>query len=469
MDLWSHPTSVELRCSADTALAATAAALAARKERLRNRKSRGSRCSAALTKNQTQPSTPVGRRRTSGSQRSGSRVVRSGKKGDKVRVEPLDFEATATVVGPSPASALKGMNVRALRQRARTLGVDEEELTAAVEGKDPKAKLIRLIQSRDEGAVKLPPFDSLQSAESTTVAVSSTSSALKGMSIRALRQRARELGALEDNLTAAIEGSNPKEDVIRLIQKLEQSNPSSGELTQPSAEAEGPQDKAASLETLPAVLRAALKTVQNVETKQGSDSNTDTSCTIIEKQLNRMKQTYIADLSAALAEVESALLDADVSRGAKQMIKTTISASNNTAVTDTSHATSLLESMERMILHHFVLGPLPIQSLVAISQTSRSLLAVVRSPEMQQYWNNHWVRMSLHCPSCAVTLDLSHKSCRFPAGETPHSNLQMERNFQLQWRRLTSGQILRWHGEQLVGKRLIKQMRPCKLLKGAHC
>ena len=57
---------------------------------------------------------------------------------------------TATQTGGAEqgaSSALKGMSVRSLRQRARELGVPESELTVAVEGNDPKQQLIKLIQA----------------------------------------------------------------------------------------------------------------------------------------------------------------------------------------------------------------------------------------------------------------------------------------------------------------------------------
>ena len=93
MDLWSHPASTKLRESADASLAAANAALAARLAKLQQQQQqqqskggrRGGKDGGPTAS--PQPTTPAKSRRASGSQRSGSKVVRSGKKGDKVRVE----------------------------------------------------------------------------------------------------------------------------------------------------------------------------------------------------------------------------------------------------------------------------------------------------------------------------------------------------------------------------------------------
>ena len=321
--------------------------------------------------------------------------MRSGKKGDRVRVEPAGLESAATPA-PQAASALKGMNVRALRQRARALGVDEDELTAAIEGNDPKRALISLIQAK--GAPTIPA--SAGEAASQTVNVdAATSSALKGMSVRVLRQRARELGVPEAELTAAVEGTDPHMELIRLIQEKTGSPPPVVDATAGSGKS---QQEHAALETLPAMLRAALEEVEAVDTSDGGDDGSGGGI-IIGKQLNRMKQTYIADLSAVLSQVEAALADAP--SGASVMP----SEDGDKVALDMPAASggrvlSLLEGMEREILHNLLLGPLlPAESLAAVSQTCRGLLDVVRSAEMQQYWARHWVCSCpprTHLPCC---------------------------------------------------------------------
>lgn len=391
MDLWSHPTSIKLRVCADKALADANAALALRQAKLQDASARGR---SGTTTGPQQPATPTNRRRASGSQRSGSAVVRSGKKGDKVRVEPSGLESPATPAPQAP-SALKGMNVRALRQRARTLGVAEDELTLAVEGNDPKRVLIGLIQAKE--AVVAPASVSNQALQ-TGGAEPPASSALKGMSVRSLRQRARELGIPEAELAAAIEGNEPKKELIKLVQAKDPST-AEGDV----AAGTGKDQKAdTAFDTLPTVLRAALQEVEAVDTV--GDGNAENGGAgggaIIAKQLNRMKQTYIADLSAVLSQVEAALMDSPSGATVVPSVETTDNTSNCTDDTTVDmpassrgRVISLLEGMEREILHNLLLGPLlPAQSLAAIGQTCRGLLEVVRSAEMQQYWAKHWVR-----------------------------------------------------------------------------
>lgn len=392
MDLWSHPTSIKLRECADASLAAANAALAARRAKLQEGGKGGA------TTSLQQPATPTNRRRASGSQRSGSKVVRSGKKGDKVRVEPAEDESPAAPAPQAP-SALKGMNVRALRQRARSLGIDEEELTAAVEGNDPKRVLIGLIQAKELSATQPVLAEPAQQTGGTEPAASS---ALKGMSVRSLRQRARGLGVEEADLIAAIEGDSPKTELIKLILAKE------GPSTRVAATA----DPAASLhttglDTLPAMLRTALEEVEAVDTS-GGDSGADSGAAggaIIGKQLNRMKQTYVADLSAVLSQVEAALVDPPSATAVLLYNQSGGSALDCKVTEAEGRAVSLLEGMEREILHNLLLGPLlPAESLAAISQTCRGLLSVVRSAEMQQYWTKHWVRLHpfQHHPFCSL-------------------------------------------------------------------
>eukprot|EP01043_Picozoa_sp_COSAG02_P053124 COSAG02_NODE_5824_length_4012_cov_59.380199_2_plen_399_part_00 len=392
MDLWSHPIATKLRDCADQALTDANAALALRKAKLQEGGGQGK---GGATTGPHQPATPTNRRRASGSQRSGSTVVRSGKKGDKVRVEPSGLAlAAAESPAPQAPSALKGMNVRALRQRARTLGIDEDQLTLAVEGNDPKRVLIGLIQAKEAAA---GPASTGDQASQTGGAEPATSSALKGMSVRSLRQRARELGIAEAELTAAVEGNDPKQELIKLIQAKD-GNASAGPGMNKQADT--------ALDTLPTKLRAALEELEAVDTVGVGDG--ESGGTIVAKQLNRMKQTYIADMSAVLSQVEAVLADPQsgltAALGAGPSGSASQSAGEMTAdnpAPSRGRVVSLLEGMEREILHNLLLGPLlPAESLAAISQTCRGLLEVVRSAEMQQYWAKHWVRSRLPAHIC---------------------------------------------------------------------
>jgi hypothetical protein len=229
-----------------------------------------------------------------------------------------------------------------------------------------------------------------------------TSSALKGMSVRSLRQRARELQVPEPAVTAAVEGNEPKKELIKLIQAKDGPSAEDGDA------AAGPaKDQKADIavDTLPTMLRAALAEVEAVDTVgDGNGENGGAGGgSIIAKQLNRMKQTYIADLSAALSQVEAVLTDPPPGATAVPSAETISSASKlagevtaDMLAPSGGRCVSLLEGMEREILHNLLLGPLlPAESLAAISQTCRGLLEVVRSAEMQQYWAKHWVRPRL--------------------------------------------------------------------------
>ena len=458
MDLWSHPTSIQLRGCADRALADANAALALRRAKLQEASARGKGGAAASPQ---QAMSPALRRHSSGSQRSGSNVVRSGKKGDRVRVEPAGLESAATPA-PQASSALKGMNVRALRQRARALGVDEDELAAAVEGNDPKRALISLIQAKETPPA---PASAGEAASQIVGAEAGTSSALKGMSVRSLRQRARELGVPEAELTAAIEGADPHTELIKLIQEK------TGSPTQVVGATAGSgksQQTHAALETLPAMLRAALEEVEAVDTSDAGGDGAGGGV-IIDKQLNRMKQTYIADLSAVLSQVEAALTDAPSGSTALPGPEDGDEVALDMPAASVGRVASLLEGMEREILHNLLLGPLlPAESLAAVSQTCRGLLDVVRSAEMQQYWAKHWVCSYPPPPPsstawcvpmcgpllCVCVLTVPSRAGvvgRFCGGEPTVTNLQRAETCQSLPRPFSSVPTSKWRGAARAG------------------
>jgi hypothetical protein len=375
MDLWSHPTAAKLRESADTSLTVATAALAARQAKLQGKSARAHQSGSPAT---SASAAGAKAKHGSGHTRSGSQFVRNAHTGDKIRIQ-LRGAADDELASPAPQfSALKGMNVRGLRQQARTLGVDEENITTAVEGSEPKKALISLIQiiQAKEGLGSL--------AEPTAAGDGVVSAALKDMSVRSLLIRGRKLGLNEAVLTATVEGANPHSALSNLIQAM--GAPAGCEQTAAggiSKQAPGVDP----LDTLPAMLRAALGAVAAVETPGGDEISGRGG--IIGKQLNRMKQTYLADLSAALVQVEGALDGPSAIAVAKSTI--TDGESGDAAGAESGgREVSPLENMKRELLQDLLLGPLPVATLAAVSQTCKGLLVEVRSPEMQNYWKAHW-------------------------------------------------------------------------------
>ena len=157
------------------------------------------------------------------------------------------------------------MNLRALRQKARAFGIGEALLEAAVEGENPKKALIALIEA--EGGVEAPPAP-----------------------------------------------ANEEDDGV-------ETSKASPDKTKAAAE---PPCAATGLASLPTALMEALYAVEAVsiavetgdqarDEGEGEDEDEDKDKESeqvgvpIATQLGRLKQTYIADLTAALKNVELAI------------------------------------------------------------------------------------------------------------------------------------------------------------------
>jgi hypothetical protein len=96
---------------------------------------------------------------------------------------------------------LQGLRLKALFQRAKEAGVDDDTLEDATDSDDPKDAVIAILLSRLEVAVVASP----------------TSADLHGMRLKELRQRARELGVGEQKLEDSLGAEDPKAAVIALV------------------------------------------------------------------------------------------------------------------------------------------------------------------------------------------------------------------------------------------------------------
>jgi lambda repressor-like predicted transcriptional regulator len=105
--------------------------------------------------------------------------------------------STAAAAAGSTHLELRGQSLRQLRQRAREVGVEEDQLEDAIDNDDPCQAVIRMIEDRAREAVSV---DTLQ-----------------GMGLKELRQQARELGIDADTLEDTLDDADPKAAVIALV------------------------------------------------------------------------------------------------------------------------------------------------------------------------------------------------------------------------------------------------------------
>ncbi len=430
MDVWTHPASAALRDAADEALAAASAALRARRAERKNWGRPGGRGSPGDSPQQS-PSTSSPRLRRAAQKgallKHGSpRSSPLGAKGSRRTPSPADFELGPAATATATAH-LQKLDVRALQKKARAVGCDTEELAkvaagvrsfgrdsdAGSLGYSPKHALIDLIQAktntprRRSAAKELP-----------------TTSSLHKMGVRALRQRARDLGVDEEQLTEVVEGSSPKRGLISLIEatasatslpelQLEalaepepqpqpETEPDPQPLAEPASSPPSPanqwqawqhapveqptaEDRRLRLEALPPQLLAALQAVENVDVDSSSHLNRSSNCT---KQLRQLKQTYAADLVAALGQVEAAL--ASVKAMSHIASQDTADGGMPSQQIPSSRPLSMLETMAGELLGDRVLPALAAVDLARLGQSCRTLQVLVRSRELEGVWKSHY-------------------------------------------------------------------------------
>ena len=335
---------------------------------------------------------------------------------------PAELQLGAAAV-PSLA-ALHRLDVRALQKRARSVGVDEAELAKVIEqvrsygrngnagslGYSPKHALIDLIQAKAAGQ---PEADAVAGADEGAAAAALPKSVLHKMGVRALRQQARSLGVDEAALTAVVEGDSPKEGLISLIEAKAPPVPE----PEPEPEPAGPsgvhatssdwrtarlideptqEDLMDGFRALPVQLLAALQSVEDVDVDTevwGGNSGPGSSRGVgFGKQLKQLKQKYVADLLAMLAQVEAALSAVESSAAYRAM--TPCGAGDGTAEEDTPAAAkpvSLLESMAAELIQDRVLPALGPADLAALGQSCQTLLGLVRSEEVASLWTTAYL------------------------------------------------------------------------------
>ena len=448
MDVWTHPASAALRVAADEVLAATAAALRVREAKRMIRRRPGSRGSPGQS-----PSPTLRKAKGALAKRGSPRSSPLGSKGSRRTPSPAGFE-----LGPAATATadLHKLDVRALQKKARDVGCDPEELArvaagvrsfgrdsdAGSLGYSPKHALVDLIQAK----IGAPRKRAAARTLSTT--------SLHKMSVRALRQRARDLGIDEEELVEVVEGASPKRGLIAIIEARAGATPA-GELResqsepepepQPEAEAEAeteteaeadatrelqPPPEAASstasptmhwepveqptadvrrrrLELLPPRLLAALQAVENVDVDGSSHLNRSSNCT---KQLRQLKQTYAADLLGALGQVEAALATA---KAMSQFAPEDIADDGvQSPPIPSSRPVSMLEAMDGELLGDRVLPALEAADLARLGQSCRTLQALVRSSELESAWRMHYRSRWDGSPAGTTTpaLEYSHRA-----------------------------------------------------------
>eukprot|EP01052_Picozoa_sp_SAG31_P042253 SAG31_NODE_6654_length_1935_cov_2.828976_1_plen_464_part_01 len=107
---------------------------------------------------------------------------------------------------------LSRMKLKALKGRARELGVDEQQLEDVDDADDIRGAVIALIVAASES-----PSYHQRFADTNTDDADRLASDLQGLHLKALRQRAKDIGITRDALDAAMDTDEPALEVINLI------------------------------------------------------------------------------------------------------------------------------------------------------------------------------------------------------------------------------------------------------------
>eukprot|EP01047_Picozoa_sp_COSAG01_P068525 COSAG01_NODE_9924_length_2300_cov_5.852340_1_plen_514_part_10 len=117
------------------------------------------------------------------------------------------------------AQELRGLSVRALRERAAEVGVDAAQVEEARDGDDPKADLALLIAEHLRTAAAAADDAVAVSAGANDAVFDPTelSAELATLNVGTLRKRALSDGVAADAIEAARDGDDPKGDLVQLI------------------------------------------------------------------------------------------------------------------------------------------------------------------------------------------------------------------------------------------------------------
>eukprot|EP01046_Picozoa_sp_COSAG06_P032816 COSAG06_NODE_3306_length_5529_cov_7.228913_1_plen_451_part_00 len=108
-------------------------------------------------------------------------------------------------------SELSALSVKELRERAATIGVDDDAIEDARDGDSPKSDIIALIDSK-EALLRAERFRAERVAKTSPLAEE-----LAELSLKELRVRAKASGCDNDAIEDARDGDSPKPDLIKLI------------------------------------------------------------------------------------------------------------------------------------------------------------------------------------------------------------------------------------------------------------
>ena len=113
--------------------------------------------------------------------------------------------ATQRVAAPTGSAAraaeLESLSLRELRARARLVGVDEEKLEDCLEKEDQRGEIIALLLAHDVPAAEP---NALQEE-------------LSGLRVTALVKRATSAGVAQEQIAGAMDGGQPKQQLIGLL------------------------------------------------------------------------------------------------------------------------------------------------------------------------------------------------------------------------------------------------------------
>ena len=207
---------------------------------------------------------------------------------DDVKGTAIDIVEAEQSLGDNKLRAeLEGMKLKALKKRAKDVGVDKEKLEDADDADDVKGTVIDLIVEAEPTA--LPDNNQLLRVE------------LEGMKPKALKKRAKEEGVDEEKLEDADDADDVKAAVIGLIlERVKESSASEArreeELKLVQAELQGMKVKALKK-------RAKEEGVDEAELEDADDEE-DVKGTVIELILAKKRQAG-AGTAESSAELEA--------------------------------------------------------------------------------------------------------------------------------------------------------------------